>query len=118
MFELSPHEDGGWTESVLYNFGNGSDGHGPKAGLIFDATGHLFGTTSSGGAYLNYGTVFELSPSVGGGWTETVLHSFGNGADGGFPYYAGVVLDATGNLFGTTAVGGAFSTGTVYEITR
>jgi uncharacterized repeat protein (TIGR03803 family) len=117
VFELSPNQGGGWTESVLHNFGNGSDGQSPEAGLIFDATGHLYGTTQSGGAYLYYGTVFELSPLVGGGWTETVLHTFGNGADGGFPYYGGVVLDAAGNLFGTTVVGGAHSTGTVYEIT-
>jgi uncharacterized repeat protein (TIGR03803 family) len=91
--------------TVLYNF-NGADGAGP-AGLVRDKAGNLYGTTGSGGAY-GYGTVFELMPRAGGGWTEKVLHSFNfNGRDGIYPT-AGVVQDAAGNLYGTTELGGPF----------
>ena len=78
VFELSPEEGGGWTEKVLHSFGHGTDGAGPYAGLIFDAAGNLYGTTNWA-AFTTSGTVFELSPKGGGGWTEKVLHSFGNG---------------------------------------
>jgi hypothetical protein len=60
------------------------------------------------------GTVFELTPQAGGGWTEQVLYSFGKGPDGGNPY-AGLIFDAAGNLYGTTAEGGTYSAGTVFE---
>ena len=73
----------------------------PVAGLILDASGNLYGTTSEGGAYV-YGTVFELTPKAGGGWTEKVLHSFGGTGDGISPY-AGLIFDAAGNLYGTTS---------------
>jgi uncharacterized repeat protein (TIGR03803 family) len=115
VFELTPAAGGGWTETVLHNFGNGTDGTAPYAGLIFDAAGNLYGTTSYGGTY-NYGTVFELTPAAGGGWTETVLHNFGNGTDGITPY-AGLIFDAAGNLYGTTFVGGTYGYGTVFEVT-
>ncbi len=72
------------------------------AGLIFDDAGNLYGTTGAGGTY-GYGTVFELTPAAGGGWTEQVLHNF-NDADGGKPQ-AGLILDAAGNLYGTTVRG-------------
>ena len=69
---------------MLHSFGNGTDGAVPYAGLIFDAAGNLYGTTVEGGTY-GGGTVFELTPTAGGGWTEKVLHSFGNGTDGANP---------------------------------
>ena len=84
MFELTPNGSGGWTEKVLHNFGNGTDGADPAAGLIFDAAGNLYGTTSVAAlpATAGCGTVFELTPNGSGGWTEKMLHSFGNGTDG------------------------------------
>jgi uncharacterized repeat protein (TIGR03803 family) len=116
VFELTPAAGGGWTETVLHNFGNGADGSTPFAGLIFDAAGNLYGTTYQGGTYL-YGTVFELTPAGGGSWTEKVLHNFGNGTDGAAPY-AGLIFDAAGNLYGTTYQGGTYSSsGTVFELT-
>ena len=114
-FELTPREGGGWTETVLHSFGNGSDGANPYAGLIIDANGNLYGTTLAGGIH-TAGTAFELSPRQGGGWTETILHSFGNGTDGNSPY-AGLIFDAAGNLYGTTLEGGIHSYGVVFEIT-
>jgi uncharacterized repeat protein (TIGR03803 family) len=73
---------------------------------------HCGGTTEAGGAY-SYGTVFELEPTTGGGWTETVLYSF-NG-DGMYPY-ASLIFDASGNLYGTTYGDGSDGKGTLFEI--
>ena len=72
-------------EKVLYSFNpEVQDGYQPGAGLIADAAGNRYGTTYNGGIH-NFGTVFELSPREGGGYTERVLHSFGRGADGRNP---------------------------------
>lgn len=89
-------------EIVLHSFTSGADGSSPDAGLIRDSAGNLYGATTSGGAFGN-GTVFKLNTTG----EETVLHSFTGGADGGQPF-AGLVRDAAGNLYGTTAGGGAF----------
>ncbi len=113
-FELTPTAGGGWTETVLHSFGNGSDGNSPLAGLVFDAVGNLYGTTVGGGTNTYYGTVFELTPTAGGGWTEQVLLSF-NGSNGRDPF-AGLIFDAAGNLYGTTFNGGS-GVGTVFELT-
>jgi len=112
VFELSP-SGGIWTESVLYSF-SGADGGNPLAGLVFDQTGNLCGTTVSGGTR-NGGTVFKLTPKSGGGWTESVLHSFTGGGDGYSPF-GGVVFDHAGNLYGTTYEGGHGSVGTVFTL--
>ena len=89
---------------VLHAFAvKGEDGGGPFANLVFDAQGNLYSTTWGGGAY-GYGTVFELSPSSGDSWTETVLHSFCSGrncSDGSLPV-AGLTLNPAGNLYGAT----------------
>ncbi len=106
VFELTPKAGGGWTEKVLHSFNlNGTDGAYPYASLIFDAAGNLYGTTSAGGTHGN-GTVFELSPKQGGGWTEKVLHSFRIAARTGMRPQAGLIFDAAGNLYGTTSEGG------------
>ncbi len=118
VFELTPRARGAWKEKVLHNFSDsGTDGTDPTASLIFDAAGNLYGTTNSGGAYGIYGTVFEMSPKAGGGWTEKVLHSFNNNGTDGYRPGAGLILDTAGNLYGTTTSGGAYGDGTVFEIT-
>jgi uncharacterized repeat protein (TIGR03803 family) len=98
---------GSSTESVIYSFGYG-DANIPDAGLVFDKSGNLYGTTGSGGAYDN-GAVFKLTPS-NGAWTETVIYSFCpnriNCTDGSWPI-TDLVFDATGNLYGTTFYGGS-----------
>jgi uncharacterized repeat protein (TIGR03803 family) len=118
LFRLHP-SNGGWKKTVLYKFTGGNDGAQPDSGLAFDSVGNLYGTTVAGGTWSS-GTVFELSPNpAGGGWTETVLYSFqGEGTgDGAFPV-APVVLDKSGNVYGTTPFGGAVGGGTVFELTR
>ena len=103
---------------------NCTDGDGPTAGLIADASGNLFGTAGGGGAY-GYGTVFEVKKTAYGyASTPTTLVSF-NGSDGRQPY-ASLIADADGNLFGTTLYGGAssacagalFGCGTVFEVKK
>ena len=120
-FQLTPNENGTWTEAVLYSFCSATrctNPRGPNAGLIFDAAGNLYGTTTWGGTY-DSGTVFELSPGQNGEWNEKVLHSF-NGNDGRYPY-ANLIFDTAGNLYGTTAFGGSsgcyIGCGTVFELT-
>jgi len=115
VFELTPAKGGGWTEKALHNFNsNGTDGTYP-GGLILDAAGNLYGTTGGGGAY-DAGTVFELTPNASGSWTEKVLHAF-NPDDGDGASPAGLIVDANGNLYGTTLEGGAHGQGTVFELT-
>jgi uncharacterized repeat protein (TIGR03803 family) len=132
VFELSPPAKLGgiWTETILYTFGvNGNtDGFEPIGGVIFDSAGNLYGTTKFGGTggpncqfgSSGCGTVFELSPPSNSGttWTETTLYSFQNGSDGELPQ-TGLILDAKGNLYGTTYLGGnkSCACGTVFELT-
>lgn len=80
VFELSP-QTGGWKRTTLYEFTGGDDGKTPVGSLAFDGSGNLYGTAGFGGAH-GAGVVFELSPAVGGGWTESVLYAFTGGADG------------------------------------
>jgi hypothetical protein len=137
VFELSPNGSPTWTETTLYAFQNRSDGGVPTAGLTFDKSGNLYGTTGLGGPFelmpagqgqewtisILYpvsahsglifdslgnlygaasdgaGSVFELSPSGGGSWTESTLYSFGSGRAS--DPLAGLVFDSSGNLYGT-----------------
>jgi uncharacterized repeat protein (TIGR03803 family) len=119
VYELSPGTGGTWTGKIIHNFGASGDGANPVSGLTFDAAGNLYGTTDTGGTY-NGGTVYELTPGSGGTWTEAVLHSFdANGVDGANPL-AGVIIDAQGNLYGNTQIGGSYGNGlgTVYELSK
>jgi uncharacterized repeat protein (TIGR03803 family) len=102
IYELS-HAGGTWTQTVLHNFGSGTDGAQSQGGLIFDHEGNLYGMTTYGGAN-GLGTVFELSPAAGGDWTEQVLHDFAGGSDGANPF-AGVIFGPGGNLYGVTYFG-------------
>ncbi len=98
------------TQKVLYTFTGGLDGGQPyQAGVIFDQSGNLYGVTEYGGAY-NFGTVFQLTPSPSGEWTETVLHSFTGVPDGIWPQ-GGLATDGLGNVYGTTSHGGDPNTG-------
>lgn len=112
---------GTWNETVIYTFGSYDNGQGvlPWYGaLIFDSAGNIYGTASAGGigpcASGGCGAVYELSPS-NGGWTYSVLHRFGCGADGAFPT-SGVILDAEGRLYGTSDGDSSCLYGTVYQL--
>jgi len=123
VFELSPSGNG-WTEAVLYSFcseksgGNCADGSVPMAGVTFDKSGNIYGTTESGGSnkYIGGGVVYELSKSKGA-WKESVLHAFvaQNGPDGG-TLLGEVDLDAAGNIYSTALQGGLDNLGVVFRL--
>jgi uncharacterized repeat protein (TIGR03803 family) len=94
---------GGWASTKIINNFTGTDGATPVSPVILDRSGKIYGTTFSGGTY-GFGNVYRLSKS-GGTWNETVLYNFTGGPDGGAPL-GGLVMDMSGNLYGTTAYGG------------
>jgi uncharacterized repeat protein (TIGR03803 family) len=124
VFELQPGSTG-WTETVIYAFKGHPDGANPEAGVIFDKSGNLYGTTYSGGwryCFIGCGTIFKLTPKSGGGWQETVLYHFnGRGVGDGENPEAGLLQDAKGHLYGTAPVGGGakacpFGCGVVFDL--
>ena len=111
VYKLAPNG----TETVLYAFQGGSDGGNPYAGLIMDKAGNLYGTTTYSGSsdcISGCGVVFKVSPDG----AETVLLAF-DFTDGSYPY-AGVTMDKSGNLYGTTGWGGDTGLGTVFRLAR
>lgn len=106
VFKVTPKGN----ESVLYAFQGGHDGSFPFAGLIADAAGNFYGTTSQGGS-AGAGTVFEISPNG----QESVLLAF-DGRSGGANPFGSLVIDSRGNLYGTTAAGGSANAGTVFKL--
>jgi uncharacterized repeat protein (TIGR03803 family) len=106
IFKLDPSG----VLTTLYSFTGGADGGSPKAGLVADPSGNLYGTTFSGGAS-HRGTVFKFD-TLG---IETVLYSFAGGTDGSNPS-AGLTIGKTGVLYGTTLRGGAADLGTIFKL--
>ncbi len=122
VFELS-RAGGSWQEEVLYSFSCGRDGCSPYSGLAFDKTGDLYGTTVGGGDGSGNGVVYKLTHNSAGGWDESVIYTFEGGNDGSYPY-GSPILDAAGNVYGTTLDGGGDSSacpggcGIVYKLIR
>ncbi len=117
VFELIQTASGKWGEKILHTFvADGTDGERPYSGVTRDAAGSLYGTTYYGGAASMLGTVYELSPGTGGTWTETIIHAFAEDNVDGFLPQGGVVLDSTGNIYGTTVNGGTADEGVVFEL--
>jgi uncharacterized repeat protein (TIGR03803 family) len=119
VFELARRQNGSWIGKSLHNFGlNPLAGLSPQTGLLFDASGNLWGTTLGGGnlgCKSGCGVVFQLTLGSQGSWKESVVHTFVD--DPGY-YPAGILIsDTTGNLYGTTEGDGSFTFGSVYEIT-
>jgi hypothetical protein len=122
-----------WNEKVLYSFQSVPDGATPVGAVVFDKQGNLYGTTRDGGSsscpsVQQCGTVYQLAPPAKSGdpWKETVLYIFkGNTSKDGASPYGGLVIDAAGNLYGTTGYGGTgncvvlgilMGCGTVFEL--
>lgn len=127
VFELKPDAHGNWTESLLYSFcrlPNCADGFLPNGGLVFDAAGNLYGTTSGGNIFCydgapECGNAFQLSPGTSPTWTEKILYNFCSLADckdGAYPL-ASLIMDSSGNLYGTTRLGGSAYAGIVFRLT-
>jgi hypothetical protein len=121
VFELKPRANGGQYEGMmLHNFcsiNNCADGMTPDAALVMDSSGALYGTTSSGGRPCRTcGLVFKLVHTKYG-WDGSVLYNFRDSTDGGSPTQS-LILDAQGNLYGTTTAYGSDGHGTVYEVTQ
>ncbi len=117
VFELALGSNGKYKEKLLYSFQNGTDGNSPTSTLVFDAKGNLYGTTTAGGdSGCGCGAIFKLSAGSGGKWSESIAHRFKGDPDGGYPSY-GMLLDKSGNLYGTTVVGGDKNQGAIFELT-
>jgi uncharacterized repeat protein (TIGR03803 family) len=114
VYMLTPHSDGTWTEAVLYAFRGGNDAAFPTSALTFDASGNLYGTAVEGGTH-RQGAIFKLMPAGGGHWTENVVYNFTGGQDGAFPY-GGVIIDASGTLYGTASIGGPTDDGVAFTL--
>jgi uncharacterized repeat protein (TIGR03803 family) len=120
VFELKRTRDG-WKEQVLYRFIGGKDGSQPAAGVIFDSSGNLYGTTANGGAHF-FGTAFKLTPTPEGGWKKTTIYDFADSV--GDNPAEDLVFDPKGNLLGTTSTGATggcddnAGCGSVFELTQ
>jgi uncharacterized repeat protein (TIGR03803 family) len=108
VFELSPNQNGSWTESVLYSFQGGADGSNPYAGLLRDSQGNLYGTASTGGACV-YGPYCGIVYKLDSAGNKTTLWNFTGGTDGDEPGFGSLVMDPQGSLYGTTIFGGDLS---------
>ena len=120
MFELVNLGGGDYRETVLWSFAGGNDGAYPLDGLIADSAGNFYGISSAGGSTTacsgaGCGTVFKLTPTGGGNYTESPIYRFQGTSDGENPN-AGVAIDTAGNLYGNTWQGGNGGGGTVYEL--
>lgn len=114
VYQLTP-SGGGWAETILYSFQDNGDGARPEGGVIYDQFGNLYGVFFEGGPQLwDVGGVYKLSWS-GSGWMERTIQAFDGFLDGGDPF-GGLIIDQSGNLFGTTTGGGVSGGGTVFEL--
>jgi hypothetical protein len=118
VFKLTPpnQKGGKWTKQLVHQF-NGQDGANSEAGVVFDGSGNLYGTTFAGPPN-GSGLIFELKKPSGNtrSWTETVLSLFNNETNGGSPI-SGLVFDSHGDLYGTASAGDEFRGGTVFALT-
>jgi uncharacterized repeat protein (TIGR03803 family) len=115
VFKLSPTSKGPWTLTTLYSFGLYPPGPAaPWSGVVFDSAGNLYGVTAGGGTG-GVGTVYQLSPSSGGVWTERDIVDFPSSCSPTCKPESGITIDSAGNIFGT-GIGGAFSFGSAYEV--
>ena len=111
------HNNGVWTESVLYSFKGGTDGASPISSLVADSAGNFYGTTSDGGAAnCSCGVIFKIARGSAGKWTESVVYRFPGKPSPGFAYN-GMIRDTAGNFYGATVHGGTGNDGAIYQFT-
>jgi uncharacterized repeat protein (TIGR03803 family) len=118
VFELSPQSNGTWTETTIHNFTGNNDSAQWGGTLAVDSSGNLYGASTGFSPNGYYGSVFELTAGANGIWSETVLHSFTGGSDGSFPSGQKLLIDSSGNVYGSTVNGGPHDYGVVFELTR
>jgi len=124
VYRLTPPSTGTgvWTKTTLYSFPGGTGGWDPVGRLAVGSNGTLFGVTRYGGkpaaAGDGGGTVFSLArpTSVGGAWAEKLLYEFNSAAGDGIQPVAGLTIAPSGVLYGTTTLGGAAGSGTVFAL--
>jgi uncharacterized repeat protein (TIGR03803 family) len=114
IYRLHPEASGSWTFKVVHAFTGGADGATGSAGRLLLQAGHIYGVATAGGAN-GKGVAFELTPSGTSGWSFRTIYAFMGQPDAGFPY-GGLLLDASGNLYGTTYYDGANNLGCVYQL--
>jgi uncharacterized repeat protein (TIGR03803 family) len=120
VFELSPDGIDGWNPTILHTFtgpvSQGSAYFGHVGTPVLDEAGNIYGTTIVGGSW---GGVYKLSLGKNGKWQEKTIHSFSGylGDHDGTSPGGALVIDAAGNVYGTTSNGGSYdSQGTVFEL--
>jgi uncharacterized repeat protein (TIGR03803 family) len=112
IYELS-RSGGSWSPILLHSFGGHNDGTRPESNVVIDASGNRYATTSMGGT-AGLGTVVQITPQQGI-YADNIIYNFSDDQNGNTPR-TGLVIDAQGNLYGTTASGGAGGDGTVFEL--
>lgn len=117
IWQLEPESNGSWSETDIYTAAFGGTDISYVADMKFGPDGDLYGVSLDGGR-TGYGAIFKLSPSSGGGWSETILYNFGvfGSEDGNLP--TGMAFDQGGNIIGNANGGGAFNLGKVFEFPR
>ncbi len=106
-----------WNENLLYTFAGTPDGANPYNGnLVFNTAGDIYGTTVYGGVN-GYGAAYELAPTQGG-YSESIIYNFNKDPDALASPYTGLIMDASGNLYGTTSFSNAQVGGTVYQLVQ
>jgi uncharacterized repeat protein (TIGR03803 family) len=116
VWRLAQSPGGDWDHEVIHAFQGGTaDGYGPGGPVVFDAQGNLYGMTATGGEFL-VGVIYRLAPTPSGPWTESVIHHFTGGLDGGSGSKARLLLEPDGSFLGVATTGGAFGVGNVFRI--
>lgn len=113
VFELSPTSTGPWKETTLYTFTGATDGNYPYGPPVFDTAGNLYASNIAGGA-TGSGTIFEVSPSSSGSWSETTI--FNPDSTTGSYTMRPLLFDTAGNLYGENLDGGSANCGTIFEL--
>ena len=116
IYKLTKQPDGHWKETLLFEFPKWAESGDPVGTLAMDAAGNLYGVAGGGRGQCNCGVVFKFAHNPDDTWTYTILHRF-QGTDGAYPQ-AGVILDAKGNIYGTTLMGGKGGAGVVFKIAQ